>query len=60
MNNIVMQEGDTALIKASKCGKQSIVKFLLKQGAAINVQDEVRNHHIVYMFIVYYVITYFL
>ena len=48
MNIIVIQEGDTALIKASKYGKLLIVKFLLEQGAAINVQDEVRNHHIVY------------
>ncbi len=46
LNIIVIQDGWTALINASFKGHLPIVQYLIQQGAAINTQNEVRNHNI--------------
>lgn len=43
MCNVVIQDGDTTLIKASKYGHLSIVEYLVQQGADIHVFNQVRN-----------------
>ena len=45
---IVIQDGDTALIRASYNGRLPVVEYLVQQGADINTQDKVRNNYINY------------
>ena len=40
---LLPQDGDTALICASKIGHDNVVEMLLAAGADPNKQDEVRN-----------------
>ena len=39
----MIQEGRTGLMLASKYGHLPVLEYLVKQGAAIDTQDEVRN-----------------
>lgn len=41
---IYIQNKTTALIYASEYGHLPVVKYLVNKGAAINAQDNVRNH----------------
>ena len=40
---IVIQDGRTALMYASHYGHLPVVEYLLQQGAAVDVQNKVRN-----------------
>ena len=40
---IVIQDGRTALMYASHYGYLPVVEYLLQQGAAVDVQNKVRN-----------------
>ena len=42
---IVIQEGRTALMQASKYGHLPVVQYLVQQGADINTQENVMNHN---------------
>ena len=42
----VIQDGWTVLVNASFKGHLPVVEYLVQQGAAINTQNEVRNHNI--------------
>ena len=47
----MIQYGKTAIMLASDNGHLSVVEYLVQQGAAINIQDKVRNSiNIVYYF----------
>ena len=39
----MIQDGSTALMQASRHGKRYVVEYLVQQGAATNVQDNVRH-----------------
>ena len=54
---IVIQAGTTALMEASGFGRLSVVQYLVQQGAAIEIQNNVRNHNINFCLLLYYIIV---
>ena len=43
MHIVVIQDGWTALMRASAEGHTAVVELLLQHGADVNAKDEVRN-----------------
>ena len=43
MHIVVIQNGKTALIEASRQGRTAVVELLLQHGADVNAKDEVNN-----------------